>query len=88
MNKYTSQEKYQKENVKRVVLKFYKNTDADLLEWLDGLDNKQGTIKEILRQHISGNPLPILKKIQESGRGFETVDEIVDSIEYPSGASD
>lgn len=54
MNKYTSQEKYQKDNVKRVVLKFYKNTDADLLEWLDGLDNKQGTIKNILRKHLSG----------------------------------
>ena len=51
--KYGPQEKYQKENITRVVLKLNKKTDADLLEWLDTLDNKQGTIKEILRQHIN-----------------------------------
>ena len=51
--KYAPQEKYQKENISRVVLKLNKKTDADLLEWLDTLDNKQGTIKEILRDHIN-----------------------------------
>ena len=53
MEKYAPQEKYQKENITRVVLKLNKKTDADLLEWLEALDNKQGTIKEILRQHIN-----------------------------------
>lgn len=53
MEKYTHQEKYQKENITRVVLKLNKRTDADLLEWIEALDNKQGTIKEILRQHIN-----------------------------------
>lgn len=53
MEKYGAQEKYQKENIIRVVLKLNKKTDADLLEWLETLDNKQGTIKEILRQHIN-----------------------------------
>lgn len=51
--KYGPQEKYQKENISRVVLKLNKKTDADLLEWIETLDNKQGTIKEILRQHIN-----------------------------------
>ena len=50
--KYGPQEKYQKENITRVVLKLNKKTDADILEWLEGLDNKQGTIKEIIRSHI------------------------------------
>ena len=50
--KYGAQEKYQRENITRVVLKLNKKTDADILEWLEGLDNKQGTIKEIIRSHI------------------------------------
>ena len=51
--KYAPQEKYQKENISRVVLKLNKKTDSDLLEWIETLDNKQGAIKEILRQHIN-----------------------------------
>lgn len=51
--KYGPQEKYQKENITRVVLKLNKKTDEDLLEWLETLDNKQGTIKEILKQYIN-----------------------------------
>lgn len=50
--KYGPQEKYQKENITRVVLKLNKKTDADILEWIEGLDNKQGSIKEIIRSHI------------------------------------
>lgn len=52
-DKYSPQEKYQKENIKRVVLKLNKKTDFDIIEWLDRLDNKQGTIKEIIREHIN-----------------------------------
>lgn len=79
--KYGPQEKYQKENITRVVLKLNKKTDADLLEWLETLDNKQGTIKEILRSYISGDPLPTLKRVQDSGDGMWTVDELIDRIE-------
>lgn len=52
MDKYASQEKYQKENIQRVVLKLNKKTDADILDWLDALDNKQGEIKEVIREHL------------------------------------
>lgn len=52
MDKYTSQEKYQKENIQRVVLKLNKKTDADILDWLNSLDNKQGAIKEAIRDRI------------------------------------
>lgn len=54
-DKYSPQEKYQKENIKRVVLKLNKRTDADILVWLDSIDNKQGMIKGIIRKHIN-NP--------------------------------
>lgn len=52
-DKYSPQEKYQKENIKRVVLKLNKKTDADILAWLDSIDNKQGMIKDIIRKHIN-----------------------------------
>lgn len=52
--KYGPQEKYQKENIQRVVLKLNKKTDADILDWLNSLDNKQGAIKEALRMRIAG----------------------------------
>ena len=46
-DKYSPQEKYQKENIKRVVLKLNKRTDADILVWLDSIDNKQGSSESI-----------------------------------------
>ena len=50
--KYAPQNKYDQNNTTQVKLKLNKKTDADLLEWIETLDNKQGTIKEILRGHI------------------------------------
>ena len=51
-DKYGPQNKYDQHNTTQVKLKLNKKTDSDLLEWLEGLDNKQGTIKEILRRHV------------------------------------
>lgn len=51
--KYAPQNKYDKNNTVQLKLKLNKKTDADLLEWLDTLENKQGTIKQILREHLS-----------------------------------
>lgn len=39
-------------NTARVQLKLSKNTDADILEHLNSLDNKQGYIKELIRADI------------------------------------
>ena len=41
--------KYDKENTKAVKLKLNKNTDADILEYLETLDNVQGHIKMLIR---------------------------------------
>ena len=48
MTKYERQKKYDEVNTKVITLKLNINTDADILEYLDG-KNKQGTIKEALR---------------------------------------
>lgn len=49
--KYTK--KYDENNTTRVQLKLNNKTDADILEYLDSVENKQGTIKRLLREEIS-----------------------------------
>lgn len=51
--KYGPQKKYDQSNTVQLKLKLNKKTDADILEWMETLDNKQGMIKKILRQYIN-----------------------------------
>lgn len=47
--------KYDKENTKRVYIKLNKNTDSDILSYLDSKPNKQGYIKELIRKDMKPN---------------------------------
>lgn len=49
--KYTK--KYDENNTTRVQLKLNNKTDADILEYLEKVENKQGTIKRLIREEIS-----------------------------------
>lgn len=53
MSKYKHQDKYDKENTKRVTFKLNLKTDADIVEYLDSCENKQGTIKRLIREGIN-----------------------------------
>ena len=44
--------KYEKANIKRVVLKLNKNTDQDIIAFLEAQKSVNGEIKRILREHI------------------------------------
>lgn len=44
--------KYDKVNTKRVYIKLNKNTDKDILDYLGGIINKQGYIKELIRKDM------------------------------------
>jgi hypothetical protein len=48
--KYTK--KYDQNNTTKVSLKLNINTDADIIEYLSKVDNKQGTIKQLIRDDI------------------------------------
>lgn len=50
--KYASQEKYDKANTVQFKMKLNRNTDADILEWLDAQPSKQGAIKALIREAI------------------------------------
>lgn len=41
-------------NTRQIKFKFSINTDADILEKLDSVENKQGYIKELIRKDIKG----------------------------------
>lgn len=47
-----AQAKYRKNKTKQVVLTLSINTDADILQRLDEVGNKQGYIKALIRQDM------------------------------------
>ena len=52
-NNYKYTKKYDENNTTRVQLKLNNKTDSDILEYLDSVENKQGTIKRLIREEIS-----------------------------------
>lgn len=47
-----AQARYDAQNTKRLSLKLNKNTDADILAWLEAEQNVQGYIKSLIRKDI------------------------------------
>ena len=45
--------RWKKENTRQVKFNFNIHTEADILEFLDSLPNKQGFIKELIRREIA-----------------------------------
>lgn len=45
--------KYDAANTRQIMLKLNTKTDADILEHLDSMDNKQGYIKGLIRQDMA-----------------------------------
>ena len=45
-------EKYQKVNIRRVVLKLNKNTDQDIITFLEAQKSVQGEIKKAIREYM------------------------------------
>lgn len=43
---------HDKLHAKRIYLKLNKDNDADILDWLEQQPNKQGYIKELIREDI------------------------------------
>lgn len=47
-----AKEKYDKNNTKPIMIKLNKKTDADILEQLEKIGNRQGYIKQLIREDI------------------------------------
>ena len=48
----TPQERYDRKNTVQVKLKLNRKTDADIIEYLNKQDNKQGKLKELVRKEM------------------------------------
>lgn len=48
-----SQLRYQRESVTQIKMNLVKNTDADILAWLNSQENKQGYLKELIRADMA-----------------------------------
>lgn len=48
--------KYDAAHTKQVMLKFNLSTDADILDKLESVGNRQGYIKELIRKDIANRP--------------------------------
>ena len=49
---YASDMKYKKSNTKQIALRLNYNTDADILEKIENVENTQGYIKSLIRADI------------------------------------
>ena len=47
-----AQERYDKANTTQFKMKLNTKTDADILEWFDKQENKQGKVKQLIRDEI------------------------------------
>ena len=47
----TYKDNWDKNNTTQFKIKLNNNTDRDIIEWLDSLENKQGTVKEMIRDY-------------------------------------
>ncbi len=52
-NKIERNREYNKENNTRLQLAFNNNTDADIIQHLKTIDNKQGYIKQLIRDDMA-----------------------------------
>ena len=50
-----AQDRYDKTNTKQFKMKLNLKTDADIIAWLSKQENKQGTIKALIRKEINAN---------------------------------
>lgn len=48
-----AQAKYDKANTRQITFKFNITNDADILEKLDSVENRQGYIKELIRKDMN-----------------------------------
>lgn len=52
-----AQIKYDKANTRQITFKFNLKTDADILERLDSVDNRQGYVKELIRNDMEAEKI-------------------------------
>jgi hypothetical protein len=50
---YRATKKYNKESTKLFNIRLVVNTEKDIIEWLEGVENKSGYIKQLIRMDMA-----------------------------------
>lgn len=87
---YPSKRRYDEQSTVQVKIKLNKKTDADIIEYLNASGNKQGTIKEALREKMElevGIDDETLEKIKAVVRecGEKRIQELLELRTKPTG---
>lgn len=53
--KYAYDRQYAKDNLQQIKFSLHKETDADILEWLNKKENKAGYLKELIRKDMKND---------------------------------
>ncbi len=71
---------YDKANARTFSLKFNIKTDADILQHIDTIDNKQGYIKRLIREDIARNAPKLYVADRETGTFIEPVSTLGEGL--------
>ena len=52
---YPANKRYEKSTIRKVPVAFNRNTEPDLLEWIESIENKSGYIKRLIREDMERN---------------------------------
>jgi len=74
-------EKWDRENTTQLKIKLNNNTDHDIIEWLSELDNKQGTIKAIIREQSFFENYQASRMVLENKLGITNHTELANTEE-------
>ena len=55
MSYYPANKRYEKSTIRKVLVAFNRNTEPDLLEWIESIENKSGYIKRLIREDMERN---------------------------------
>lgn len=55
MTYYPANKRYEKNALRKVMIAFNRNTEPDLVEWIENTDNKAGYIKRLIREDMERN---------------------------------
>lgn len=72
--KYLNQ--YEKENIRQIRLKLNRNTEPELIEWVEKQDNIQGYIKQLIREDMKKEEGVCIRNCSECKLSLEKCREI------------
>lgn len=82
---------WDKQNTTQFKIKLNNNTDKDIIDWLDSLENKQGTIKEMIRRCYNTSAGALILTAEQLNQCKKNALELFDSgklFELSAGSSD